>query len=57
MWCGEIKFGSLACYGQYCIKINRSITSHINQERGAALVNSIVSFARENSSINFCVCC
>ena len=31
------------------IKINRSITSHINQERGAALVNSIVSFARENN--------
>ncbi|MBR5418249.1 MAG: EAL domain-containing protein, partial [Clostridiales bacterium] len=31
------------------IKINRSITSHVNQERGAALVNSIVSFARENN--------
>ncbi len=31
------------------IKINRSITSHINQERGAALFNSIVSFARENN--------
>ena len=31
------------------IKINRSITAHINQERGAALINSIVYFAKENN--------